>query len=441
MNIALSEIMNGSWKRRAIAVCEERGIPSLVDGLKPSQRFLLKRGYKMAKSSYDKVAAIASTVAVEGYEHGETSAANALVLMTADYCNNLPLFQGDGNFGNRLIPDASAPRYIFARLAPYIDLLFKDTEYAPEHPDEDVLVPLYYLPIIPLVLVNGIKGIATGYATDIPPHDPVSLIDWLVERTKTEKPKTQIRPKYYYFTGEIEKEPTCYRLSGTFECVSPIRIRVTELPPGQDSLSYNNHLKKLQEKGTIVSYEDASNGNRFEFLITLKKGTRWTDDEVRTRLKLVSSHTWNLTTVDEHGRLKVWDKETGIGDIMEAFYRFRLPFVERRIQDRLSELETQCAYLSAYVRFCRDVVDGNFSFRITDEEFRKGLQETYGVPERFIEKVMDTPVRSFTEASISKASKKLDETRKEQEYYQKTTPEKEYRKDLQELRKNIQDFS
>lgn len=436
-NIALSEIMNGAWKQRAISVCEERGIPSVVDGLKPSQRFLLKRGYKMAKTSFDKVAAIASTVAIEGYEHGETSAANALVLMTADYCNNLPLFQGDGNFGNRLIPDAAAPRYIFARLMPYIDLLFKDTEYAPEHPDEDVRVPLYYLPIIPLVLVNGIKGIATGYATDIPPHDPVSLIDWLIERTKTETPKAEIQPKYYYFTGDIEKTNTCYRLTGKFERVSPIRIRVTELPHGQDSLSYNNHLKKLQEKGTIVSYEDSSRGNNFDFLITLKKGTRWSDEDIITKLKLVSTHTWNLTTVDENGRLKVWDKETGISDIMEAFYRFRLPFVERRIVDKVCELYDLTAHLSGYVRFCGDVVTGKFTFRITDEEFRERLLKTYNIPEPFVEKVMDTPVRSFTEASISKASKKLEEVQKELAYYQNTTPEREYRKDLQELRKNI----
>ena len=72
--ITLTEIMNGPWKERAIATCEERGIVSLADGLKPVHRFLIHQGRKMCRGKWDKVAAVGSSVAAAGYEHGEASA-------------------------------------------------------------------------------------------------------------------------------------------------------------------------------------------------------------------------------------------------------------------------------------------------------------------------------------------------------------------------------
>lgn len=431
--ITISEIMNGAWKERAIYTAEERGIPSFADGLKPVQRYLVCKALKNPKGKLDKVAALA-TVASEGYHHGEQSAAAALTAMAADFSNNLPIFEGDGNFGNVLNPAAAAPRYIFARLSPLFEYLFKDMDLCPKHEDPEHIPPKYYLPIIPMVLVNGIKGIATGYSTDIPPHDPESIINWLIQRTKTEKPKESIEPKYYGFTGTVTKELDHYTIHGTYELIGSTKIHVTELPRGYTCASYDNHLKKLIDKGTIVDFENNSRMNQFDYVITLKRGTRWSDEQIRKILKLDTTHTWNLTTVSINGKIQEWNKETGITDIMESFYNFRIPFIQQRIDNKIVYLETLLKYQKALQKFCQDVIENKFSFKnLSDEDFRNILFTNYECPEEYVSRVMDMPVRRFTKDLFSKLEKEMKETQKELNYYQKTTKEKEYSKDLNAL--------
>lgn len=436
-NVTISEIMNGPWRERAIYTAEERGIPSIADGLKPVQRYLICKALKVAKTKFEKVATI-STIATEGYHHGEASAAAALIGMAADFSNNLPVFEGDGNFGNVLDPAAGAPRYIYARLAGYFDALYKDMDLCPKHDDPDHIPPKYYLPIIPMVLVNGIKGIATGYSTDIPPHCPLSIISWLVNRAKGKK-CANIMPKYYKFSGTVTAENVYYGISGVYETPSPIKIRIKELPVGYTCASYNAHLKKLLDKGTIVDYENNSRMNKFDYVVTLKRGTRWNDSQIRKNLKLDTTHTWNLTTVSIDGKIQEWDKLTGINDIMEAFYQFRLPYVAKRIENIINDLQEKQQYLIALERFCNDVINEVFSFKnISEETFKNVLLANYSVPEGRISQVINMPVRMFTTQMLEKLKEDLDKTEKLLHYYlHETTPEQEYINDLTELKNAI----
>ena len=440
-SINISEIMNGAWLERALYTAEERGIPAFADGLKPVQRFLICKALKAAKNQFEKVATIA-TIATEGYHHGEASSAAALIGMAADYSNNLPIFDGDGNFGNVLDPSPGAPRYIYAKLSPLFELLYKDQELCPAADDPEHIPPKYYLPIIPMVLINGIKGIATGYATDIPPHDPISVIDWLIERTKTKKPKTSINPKYYGFSGTVTKGSDHYRLSGTYEFSGANKIRITELPRGITCTSYDSLLKKLQEKGAIVDYDNRSRMNQFDYLVTFRRGTKLDDAEIRKILRLDINHTWNLTTVSLEGKIQEWSKTTGIQDIAEAFYGFRLSYVAERIRRVLERLEEQERYLSALRKFCSDIIESKFSFKgITDDELSRLLLEEYKAPESSVQKIMNMPVRTFTVQKIQKVDAELQETKDSIDYYRKTSPEAEYTKDLSELKKAYKKYT
>ena len=433
----ITEIMNGPWLQRAIYTAEERGIPLFADGLKPVQRFLICHALQKQKGKFEKVTSLAA-ISHLGYHHGEQSAATALTSMAADYNNNLPLFEGDGNFGNVLNPSAGAPRYIYARLSPLFELIFKDMDLCPAHDDPEHIPPKYYLPVIPIVLVNGSKGIATGYATDIPPHDPLSIIDWLIERNKTERPKSEIKPKYYGFEGTVTKFDDHYEIAGNYELVGSNKIRVTELPRGYTCLSYDNHLRKLIEKGIIVDYENNSRMNHFDYLITLKRGTKWTDAEIRKNLKLNTTHTWNLTTVANEGKIQEWSKTTGIMNMMEAFYTFRLPFIEKRIQIKIAYFDELLKYQLALQKFCMDVIQKKFRFEnLTDDDFHDKLIQDYRTPETYVDRIMNMPVRNFTTNMITKLEKNISETKQELDYYRNTNPNKEYIKDLTELRKAI----
>lgn len=436
--INITEIMNGPWRERAIYTAEERGIPSFVDGLKPVQRYLICKALKVAKNKFEKVATV-STIATEGYHHGEASAAAALIGMAQDFSNNIPLFEGDGNFGNILDPSAGAPRYIYAKLTPIFEYIFKDMNLCPEHDDPEHVPPKFYLPIIPLVLINGIKGIATGYSTDIPPHDPISIIDWLIERTNNKTPKTKIIPKYYNFKGKVKHNLEHYNIFGTYELISPIKIKVTELPRGYTCLIYDSYLKKIQDKGLIVDFENNSRMNKFEYIITLKRGTRWNDEQIRKNLKLNTTHSWNLTTVSVNGKIQEWDKTTGIYDIMESFYEFRIPYIQQRVKNIILELREQEQYLSSLITFCDDIIEGKFTFKnISDDKLKEILKNKYKFPEKFISRVINLPVRTFTVEMIKKSHEELDNVQTDLYYYlYQTTPEKEYVKDLNELKKAL----
>lgn len=429
-DITISQIMNGPWLSRAIYTAEERAIPHFADGLKPVQRFLVCHALQKPKGKFEKVASLAA-ISPLGYHHGEASAATALTAMAADFSNNLALFEGDGNFGNVLNPAAAAPRYIYARLTPLFEYIFKDMDLCPKYNDPEHIPPKYYLPIIPFVLINAQRGIATGYATDIPPHDPESIINWLIERTKTDNPKTAIEPKYYGFTGSMDKEADKYIIHGTYELVGSTKIHITELPRGYTCASYDSHLKKLIDKGTIIDFENNSRMNKFDYVITLKRGTRWSDEQIRKILKLDTSHTWNLTTVSVNGKIQEWNS---VLDMMESFYSFRIPFIQQRIDNKIVYLETLLKYQKALQKFCQDVIENKFSFMgITDADFRNTLLTVYECPEQYVNRVMDMPVRRFTKDLFAKLETEMKETEKDLNYYRKTTKEKEYVLDLKEL--------
>ena len=435
--IKLSEIMNGPWKERAIATCEERGIVSLADGLKPVHRFLIYQGRKMCRGKWDKVAAVGSSVAAAGYEHGEASACGALTGLGAYFSNNMQLFLGKGSFGNVLNPTPAAPRYIFCMLNPCFDLLFKDDEMAPEHPDPECLPPRHYLPIIPMCLVNGSTGLATGYASRIPPHDPVSIIDWCIAKCKGRKPKP-IQPKYYSFDGETERQDGCYILKGMCRKISDVHCRIEELPHGfWTSASYEQHLRKLADKGIISRYDNGSVDDKFIYDIWLRPGTRWTDEQFVKNLKLESKDTWNLTVVSPDGRLKIYPKDAGIEQMLEDFYAFRLPYYGRRIEKEIERVQHGIQCKKAWIAFCKDVIAKKFSFRIDDAEFEKALKETYGMPDDNIQKTMNTPVRAFTVNAVEKSERELKDLEDRLAHLQQTTPEAEWTSDLEELKKAV----
>lgn len=434
--LKVSEMMHTKWKEHALYVIENRAIPSFADGFKPVQRFLFYQGMKLCKNEFDKVAGVGSSVARIGYHHGENSAVSALTAMGADWNNNLQIFLGDGNFGSKLDHAAAAGRYIRVKMNPVMNHIFLDTELSPEHEDKEHIPPKHYLPIIPMVLVNGVKGIATGYSVDIPPMDPVTIVDAMIDMCRGKNPR-EIKPKYYDFTGSVTRESDSFIIEGKYEQRSPTKITITELPRGFESDSYESVLDKLQEKNLIVDYVNESNKDFFKFEVTLKRTVKWSHEEIIKHFKLRTSHTWNINTISPDGKLQEWDSTTAFTDLMIAFYQFRLPFVATRIKNKISFLEHDIAAKEAFLKFCADVIANKFSFKISEEDFIDILKNKYKMPDSHIQPTMNRPIRSFTQKHVLDIENALRGQKDELSYYLSTTPEKEYEKDLQNLKKYI----
>jgi DNA topoisomerase-2 len=196
-----------------------RAIPSMDDGLKRSHRQALYAALKQFNYGKKKdlmgVARFAAFAANEtNYHHGETSMCDTIVKMTQEYVgsNNLPFFKGKGQFGTRhsMGDDAASPRYLSVNLPEYTSYLYdkEAIECIPKRVIEgDEVEPMYLPAIIPMHLVNGVNGIATGWRTFAPNHNYYDVISWFKERCLgNENPNKGdiLKPWYRGFTGKID---------------------------------------------------------------------------------------------------------------------------------------------------------------------------------------------------------------------------------------------
>lgn len=258
-----------------------RSIPSCIDGMKPAQRKVLYACFKkkLMGSAEMKVAQLTGYVAEQtAYHHGEMSLNQTIVRMAQDYVgsNNLPLLQPCGQFGTRNQGghDHASARYIFTQLSTYARLIFPeaDDSLLKRHLEDDMVVePETYVPIIPLLLVNGSEGIGTGWSTDVPPHNPIEIIDVLEQMIAERKRKKkgslecqdftsachakQLVPWVRSFKGSITPVATTltkFSTEGVWNIVnkgSKSFVDVTELPPFIWTDSYKEMLIKSINAG------------------------------------------------------------------------------------------------------------------------------------------------------------------------------------------------
>jgi DNA topoisomerase II len=187
-----------------------RSIPHIMDGFKPSQRKVLFACFKKKLKAEIKVAQLAGYIGEHSaYHHGDMSLNGTIIGMAQSYVgsNNVNLLYPSGQFGTRRMggKDHASARYIFTRLEKIARTIF--------HPDDDALLnylnddglsvePEYYMPVIPMVLVNGSDGIGTGYSSTIQNHDPREVIDNIKKMIKGEEPEL-IHPFFNGWTGEV----------------------------------------------------------------------------------------------------------------------------------------------------------------------------------------------------------------------------------------------
>ena len=209
-----------------------------------------------------------------GYHHGEASLNAAIVGMAQDYVgsNNINLLMPNGQFGTRLQggKDSASERYIFTQLSPVTRYIFrKEDDAILEYLEDDgfPVEPMFYVPIIPMVLVNGGKGIGTGFSTDVLSYSVSKLIYYL--QCKLEHKSTsdiEFTPSYRGFTGSYhENDNNRYIVKGKYEKLSDKKVRVIELPIGCWTDDFKQHIENLMEadknkkgKAFVKDYNDMS---------------------------------------------------------------------------------------------------------------------------------------------------------------------------------------
>ena len=171
----------------------DRNIPNIMDGLKISLRKILYAAFKKNLFNEIKVAQFTGYVSEHScYHHGEASLNQAIVGMAQNFVgsNNIPLLYPSGQFGTRLQggKDSASERYIYTRLQPITKMVFNEHDFQVLtylNDDGTPVEPIYYVPIIPMILVNGSKGIGTGFSTDILCYNPTDICNYILEKLKS----------------------------------------------------------------------------------------------------------------------------------------------------------------------------------------------------------------------------------------------------------------
>lgn len=431
---SLESIYENEALAYAMYTVENRAIPNMIDGLKPVQRFVMYRALLAArgdKAKFHKVASIAGGVSDAGYHHGEGSAQNACALMANTWNNNTPLLDGEGNFGSRLIQEGAAARYVFARVSQNWWNIYKDSEYAPAHEDEEHKPPAYYLPLVPTVLSNGISGIATGYATSILPHSLASITKATMQAVQGKKISEPI-VQFPAWHGVIVENEEGQFAEGTFERTGKTKLRITEIPPKFDRAKYVKILDALVDKGWIT-YEDDSGKNRFFFDVTLRKEfTQRDDDEVIMKeFKLRQKISQNIVVINGHGKLVEYEKAS---DLVKDFVEFRLPYVQARIDNKLAEAKATYMLATAKARFIARVLKNEIIISGRKKADVMADIESYDELKPYADKLISMNLYHITAEEARKLVEEAKAAREQQEYWLNTTAEVEYVNDLKAIK-------
>lgn len=329
-----------------------RSIPSMVDGLKPGQRKILFSCFKRNLKNEIKVAQLAGYVAEHSaYHHGEQSLCATIINMAQNFVgsNNLNILEPNGQFGTRIQggKDAASPRYVFTNLSPITRILFHqddDPLLSYQNEDGQKIEPDWYIPIIPMVLVNGGEGIGSGWSTTIPMYNPRDIIA-NIYRLMEEKDRDSddicslldMHPWYRHFRGLIERiGPDKYKVTGIVNRMDDKTIEITELPIGVWTQSYKEFLELSMQKETpssiplITDYKEYHTDTKVHFVVYLtEEMMRIAEQEgLEKRFKLISTLcTSNMVCFDAEGRIK---KYSTVEAILRDFYDLRLAYYQKR---------------------------------------------------------------------------------------------------------------
>jgi DNA topoisomerase II len=392
----------------------ERAIPSVMDGLKVSQRKILYAAFKRDLKHEIRVAQFAGYVSEHsGYHHGEQSLNEAIIGMAQDFMgsNNIPWLVPQGQFGTRLQggKDSASPRYIHTYLQPGIRRIVPEADFQVlTYRDDDGLQvePEFYAPVLPMLLVNGARGIGTGYSTYIPPYNPRDLMGMLTawlqgDTTALDQP---LEPYFQGFKGRVSSDGT---VTGVYRKEKDDFV-VTELPPGTWTQDYREFLEKELADGKLKDFVDVS-----------------TDTEVNIRIKgmeekaLVKSLTEKVKTTNMHafnakGQITKYDSPTAI---LKEYADVRLALYETRRQTQIATLKSELPYHEDVMRFIEDQVSDTPTL-----DFRKKARDVceqalvtakYRKVSDSFDYIFRLPVSSFTAEQMNKHAKTLTELRAE----------------------------
>lgn len=469
-NITYEEFVDKEMKHFSKYDCD-RSIPNMMDGLKISTRKILFSCFKRNLTNEIKVAQLSGYVSEHsGYHHGEMSLIKGIIGMAQEYVgsNNLNVLMPNGQFGTRLMggKDHASERYIFTALNPITKYIFREEDKAIlNYNDDDGLKvePEFYLPIVPFALVNGGKGIGTGFSYEGTSYNLSEIIKYVENKIDGKKNNIELHPYFENFNGKVIKDygkQKKYLIKGKYKVISADTIQVTELPIGTWTTDYNEFLEYLMTDKTkngkkktpiIKKKTDMCTDVQVDFTLKFYPGilpnllSKKHDEHInmveKTLNLTVTKSLTNMNLFTQANRLK---KYTTVYEIIDDYYNIRYLGYNKRKKFMLNLLEYQLKLLTNKARFileqCDDKIDlrkkkkeqviallkeGNYDVMDNDEEYKylRGMR-----------------IEQVEEENVAKLLKDKDTKMTEYNILKKTTLKEMWKRELKELKGEFEKY-
>jgi DNA gyrase subunit A len=419
--------MQNAFLEYSVSVIHSRALPDVRDGLKPVQRRIL---YSMSEMGlrpdrgHVKSSRVVGDVMGKYHPHGDTAIYDALVRMAQPFTMRLPLVDGHGNFGS-LDDGPAASRYTEARLAPAALVmtagLDEDTvDFVPNY-DDQLLQPGVLPAAYPNLLVNGVSGIAVGFATNMPPHNLVEVIG--AARHLITHPDCSLDDLMKFVPGPdlplggkivgLEGIRDAYltgkgsfktRATTRIEKLTPRRsgIVVTELPylVGPEKVIERMKTlvqgKKLQGISDVKDLTDRKHGLRL--VIEVKNG--FNPEAVLEQL-------FRLTPMEDSfgiNSVALVDGQPqtlGLKDLLRHYVEFRIDVVRRRTAHRLRKAQDQLHLVLGLLIAILDIDEVIQLIRTSDDTAtaRSRLMSVFDLSELQANYILELQLRRLTKFS------------------------------------------
>lgn len=441
----------------------ERSIPNICDGLKTSQRKILYSIFKKNQKKPIKVSQLAGYVSEQSsYHHGEQSLLECIIGMAQNFVgsNNIELLFPDGQFGSRLAggKDAASPRYIWTYMTSLTQALFHPDDndiLQYNYEDDQKIEPIYYLPVIPLILVNGCEGIGTGFSTKIPCFNPLDIINNIKKMLNDETPD-ELTPWFRGFKGKIEVKDTnylgvkSYCNKGQWRKLDANTIEIFELPIGTWTDNYKSFLEtlifdktadeKTKQKQCIVNFENLCTEATVLFRIKMHADDLLeilTDDvnNIENRFKLIDSKNTVMTNMHLYNNNCIIQKYLTPLDILHEFFDIRMQYYTKRKSYKLEKLNKQLLILNAKVRFIQDFINNKINIINQDDDLINQQLDDLEYPriDNTFDYLLTLPIRSLTKKRMDELNNNFDNKQTELNILQNKTEKDLWLEDLTQL--------
>ncbi len=372
---SLDSIMSDRFARYSKYIIQQRALPDVRDGLKPVQRRILYSMNDLGlqnEKSYKKSARVVGDVIGKYHPHGDSSIYEALVRMAQDWKMGEPLIEMHGNKGSIDDDPAAAMRYTEAKLSKISSLMLQDLDkntvsFAPNFDDtekEPTVLPSY----IPNLLLNGAKGIASGFATEIPPHNLGELLDAVVAKIKNPEISWKSLMRYIkgpdFPTGGIiygtkgietsfEKGQGRINLCSKYIIEKENKnevIRILEIPFGVIKSKLVRDIDELRVNGQINGIKDVrdeSDRNGISIAIILEENvnSQTIVNFLMQKTDMKIYYNYNMVTIVDYA-----PKILGIDKMINAYLNHIRIVKTRAIQFDLAKFEKRLEIIIGLIR-------------------------------------------------------------------------------------------